>query len=133
MYKNLIISFFLIFIFSPNVFANCEYVISAPVLTYGVDDSNTAIEGNVGILRRKSNNDACSSFFLAFTKGWAGNYNRKATNILNGDTLFYNIYKNSNLTGVLKEPSDITSNNEVLYGNISKDESKTLNYHSSSQ
>lgn len=130
MNKNyiLIFSFLLIFT-STAVLANCEYVISAPVLTYGVDESNTMIEGNVGILRRKSNNDVCSNFFLAFTKGWAGNYNRKATNISNGDTLFYNIYKNSNQTGVLKEPNDITSNNEVLYGIIAKDESKTLNYY----
>ena len=108
--------------------ADCDYVISAPVLSYGVDDNNTTIEGNVGLLRRK-NSSVCSNFFLAFTKGWAGNYNRKATNILNGDVIFYNLYKNSNLTGVLKEPSDIATNNEVLFGSIAKDETKTLNYY----
>lgn len=126
---KLITSFLLILIFSSFAFADCEYTLNAPVLSYGVGDTNPTQPGNIEIRRTKSNSSSCNNFFLAFTKGWAGNYNRHATNVQNGDLINYNLYKNSNSTGVLKEPSDITSVNEVLNGSIAKDESKTLTYY----
>lgn len=126
---KLMISFLFALSFSTLVFADCEYTLSTPVLSYGVGETNPIQPGTVGILRTKSNSDACRSFFLAFTRGWAGNYNRRATNLLNGDLISYNLYKNSNGTGVLKEPNDITSSNEVLFDTITRDESKTLTYY----
>jgi hypothetical protein len=122
------LSFIVLFIMS-SAFADCELKLNTPIISYGVGDSNPTQPGNVEVTRSKSNSDACNNFFLAFTKGWAGNYSRRATNSVNGDFIYYNIYKSSNSTGVLKEPNDITSPNEVLFGPISKDETKTLTYY----
>jgi cyclophilin family peptidyl-prolyl cis-trans isomerase len=120
---------FLAFIFlSGALYADCGYDISAPVFSYGVGETNPTEPGTVTLTRSKSNS-ACSNFFLAFTKGWAGNYKRRALNLLNGDLIYYNLYKSSNTTGVLKEPSDITSVNEVIYGTIAQNETKNLSYY----
>ncbi|MBY0413336.1 MAG: spore coat U domain-containing protein [Bdellovibrionales bacterium] len=116
-------------LFANLVFADCDYALTTPVFSYSVGDSNPTVPGTITINRNKSGASACSNFFLAFTRGWAGNYNRRALNLLNGDLIYYNLYKNSNTTGVLKEPSDITSTNEVLFGTITKDETKSLTYY----
>lgn len=124
--KLLSLIFFLI---ADNTFAGCEYELTTPVFSYGVSDTNPTTSGTVSITRTKDNGAPCSNFFLAFTKGWAGNYNRRATNLANSDLIYYNIYKNSNSTGVLKEPNDITSTNEVLYGPILKNQKIDLTYY----
>jgi spore coat protein U-like protein len=116
-------------IFTTRVFADCGYELTTPVLTYAVNDTNPTVPANVSIERKKDNGNPCSNFFLAFTKGLTGDYNRQAKNLINGDLIYYNIYKNSNSTGILKEPSDITSPNETLFGPISKNQIKTLTYY----
>ncbi len=115
--------------FTLNAFADCNYELTTPTFSYGVGDSNPTTSGTVSIERSQSNSSSCNNFFLAFTKGWAGNYNRRALNLFNGDMIYYNIYKNNNTTGVLKEPSDITSVNEVLYGTIAKNQKIDLTYY----
>ncbi|MBC7713941.1 MAG: spore coat protein U domain-containing protein [Rhizobacter sp.] len=122
------ILFMLSFFVTAIAFADCKYTLQTPTFTYGIGDTNPTSSGTVTIERTASNSDVCSNFFLAFTKGWAGNYNRRALNQSNGDLIYYNIYKNNNTTGVLKEPSDITTVNEVLYGTIAKDQSINLTY-----
>lgn len=112
-----------------NSFADCNFDLSTPTFNYGVGDTNPTTPGTVSITRTGSNSSSCNNFFLAFTKGWAGNYNRRALNLFNGDMIYYNVYKFANSTGVLKEPSDITSTNEVLFGTIAKNETKTLTYY----
>lgn len=119
---------FFAFLSIGNVHADCGYELSVPVLTYGVADTNPTAPGTVSLTRKKDNGIPCSNFFLAFTKGSAGNYNRRAVNPNNGDLIYYNLYKNSNSTGVLKEANDATSSNEVLHGTVSKDETKELTY-----
>ncbi|MBC7429986.1 MAG: spore coat protein U domain-containing protein [Bacteriovorax sp.] len=126
--KIKILSLFIFSLATP-VFADCGYDLSTPVFNYGVSDTNPTTSGTVTIARTKDNGVPCSNFFLAFTKGWAGNYNRRALNLYNGDLIYYNVYKNNNTTGVLKEPSDITSTNEVLFGTIAKNQTIDLTYY----
>lgn len=114
---------------SATAFADCEFNTNAPVLTYGVGDENPVVPAQVTIERKKSGAAACANFFLAFTYGWANNYNRRAMNLANGQLIYYNLYKNSNATNVLRGPNDLTSNNDILFGNIVKDEIQTLNYY----
>ncbi len=114
---------------SATAFADCDFDVTAPVLTYGVGDDNPVVPAQVSIERKKSGATACANYFLAFTYGWANNYNRRAMNLSNGQLIYYNLYKNANATNVLRGPNDITSNNDILFGSIIKDETKTLNYY----
>lgn len=128
---SLITSFFAFSFFSMNTaFADCDYELSVPTFTYAVGDINPTASGTIQVSRGQGgNNSSCTNFFLAFTKGWAGNYNRRGMNITTWNGyLYYNLYKNSNATGVLKEPSDITSTNEVIFDTLTKGQSKNLNY-----
>lgn len=121
--------FLLFFVTMGRAYADCGFELSTPVLTYGVSESNPPTPSLVTINRKKDNGNPCSRFFLAFGKGQAGNYNRRATNASNGESINYNIYKNSNSTGVLKDAGEITSTNEVLFGSINKDEGLDLTYY----
>ena len=118
----------LIILSTANGYAACGFDLTTPVFNYSVGNTNPTTSGFVTIERTQSNSSSCNNFFLAFTKGWAGNYNRRALNLFNGDLIYYNLYKNGNVTGILKEPSDIASTNEVLFGTIAKNETKTLTY-----
>ena len=48
---------------SATAFADCDFDVTAPVLTYGVGDSNPVVPAQVTIERNKSGNSACSNFF----------------------------------------------------------------------
>ncbi len=109
--------------------ADCKFELSTPTFSYSVGDTNPTASGVVSIERKNGGGRECNNYFLAFTKGWAGNYNRRAQNLSNGDLLYYNLYKNSNGTGVLKEPNDITSVNEVFFGTIEKKEERDHTYY----
>lgn len=120
----------LFILFAGESFAACDYDLTVPTFSYGVGDTNPTVSGTVRVTRNQSNAAVCNNFFLAFTKGWAGNYNRRGYNITTWvGYLYYNLYKNSNATGVLKEPNDISSTNEVIFGTIAKNETKDLNYY----
>nr|BDT29779.1 spore coat protein U domain-containing protein [Bacteriovorax sp. HI3] len=114
-----------------SAFADCDYNLTVPTFSYGVGDTNPIVSGTVQVSRGQGGNSSnCNNFFLAFTKGWAGNYNRRGYNITTWvGYLYYNFYKNNNATGVLKEPSDISSTNEVIFDTLSKGSSKNLNYY----
>jgi hypothetical protein len=123
------ILFLLFFIMSSNAMADCGLEVDAPVLTYGVGDTNPVIPAQVTIERTKSANSSCANYFLAFTYGWSNNYNRRGVNLQNGRLIYYNLYKNANATNVLRGPNDITSNNDILYGTAVKNVPQTLNYY----
>ena len=123
------IALFLCLMSMAQAFADCGYNLTTPVFNYSVTDTNATASGTVSIERTKDNGTPCSNYFLAFTKGWAGNYNRRGTNLLNGDLIYYNLYKNNNSTGILKEPSDITSPSETFFGPISKNQTVTQTYY----
>ena len=56
------------------------------------------------------------NFFIGFSKGSAGSYNRTAKNL--GHTLRYQIYGSKNRQHSLKNVPDLTRSNEVLSGTI---------------
>jgi hypothetical protein len=127
--KILCLLMFLFIINANQLWANCGFDLETPLLTYNVTDNNPTMESKVSITRLKDQGVPCSKFFLAFTKGWAASYNRRATNLFNGKFIYYNIYKNSNSTGILKEPNDISSPDETFFGTISKNETKNHTYY----
>ncbi len=130
--KSLAAWFLALCFFSVNgAFADCDYNMTVPTFTYGVGDTNPTVSGTVRVSRGQGgNSSSCNNFFLAFTKGWAGNYNRRGLNITTWNGyLYYNLYKNSNATGVLKEPSDIASTNEVIFSTLSKSQIKDMTYY----
>jgi hypothetical protein len=116
--------FALFFLSAPfaSVFADCGYSLDTPSITYNVSDYNPTLQSTVSVTRNKDNGSPCNNEFLAFTKGGAGSYNRHAANLANGNLIYYNIYKNNNLTGVLKESSDISSPDETFFGSITKNQ-----------
>jgi spore coat protein U-like protein len=115
------------FLMINTVFADC-FDLSVPTISYGVGDTNPSVPYNVTITR-KSGNSSCANYFLAFTWGWANNYNRRGFNLYNGNIIYYNLYKNANSTNVLRGPNDLTSSNDVLFGTLAQGESKTLTYY----
>lgn len=127
--KKKILVFCTVLISQNLVASDCDYKVNVPALSYTVSDVNPSVPGLLTILRDKDEGNKCNNFFFAFTKGWSGSYNRRAQNLSNGEVLFYNLYKNNNGTGVLKEPSDITSANDVIFGTIAKNQTKNFNYH----
>lgn len=106
----------------------CDYDLDVPALYYTLT-SNSVIEPRTLELERDDNNGNCKNFFLGFTRGWAPTYNRYATNLSNGNRIYYNLYKNAGGTMVLKNPSDITSDNDVIMGQINKDQELDLTYY----
>ena len=130
MIKKLVIMGFIFFNQDLWADSDCDYSLKVPSLTYTVSDLNPTMPGTIEVENNDNDNRrSCRDFFLAFTKGWAGNYNRRGLNLRNGALIYYNLYKNSNSTGVLKEPRDITSVNEVLFGTLSKGDKANLNYY----
>lgn len=112
-----------------DALASCGYEISSPSLSYVVGNANPTMPAEVSITRKKSNSSVCSNYFLAFTWGWSNNYNRRGLNLMNGNVIYYNLYKNANSTNVLRGPNDITSNNDIFAGTIEKNEKETLTYY----
>lgn len=119
---------FMITVFSfPKAYA-CSYDQDVPALYYTLT-SNSVIEPRTLSLERKDNSPKCGNYFLGFTRGWAPTYSRYGTNLSNGNRIYYNLYKNAGGTMILKNPSDITSDNDVLMGSINKDQKLNLTYY----
>ncbi len=125
--KNIIVVSLFLFTIQ-SVLADCEYDLDVPSLLYTLANNSVTIPKTVTLTRNK-NSSNCGNFFLGFTRGWSSTYNRYATNLANGDKINYNLYKNSGATQVLKNPSDISSDNDVILGTIAKNETKTFTYY----
>lgn len=121
--------FFMSFLISNVALADCGYDVDVPVLSYGVGDANTVVPAQVSIERTKTGVTACNNYYLTFTYGWSNNYNRRGINLLNGRFIYYNLYKNASATNVLRGPNDITSNNDIFFGTIARNETKNLTYY----
>ena len=124
------IIFFLIFNLQ-TVWADCDYNLEAPSIVYRTSETNPTIQSTVSINRRNSQSSNCSTYFLAFTSSLLGNYNRYARNTMNGGKIYYNLYKFSNSTGILKGVSDISSPDETFSGIIGKNQTNTYSYYMS--
>ena len=128
------IKIFLIFIFFSigNAFADCGYKLNVPTLSYGLGDNNPTVEGSFTLTRTKNGGPKCNTYFVAFSGGWSNDINnRRLFNLATSSSvLYYNLYKNSNSTGILKDANGtITSPNEVLFGTIAINQTVTLKYY----
>jgi len=122
----------LMFLTIGNAFADCGYVLSVPTFSYGLGATNPTMQGTFTLTRTKNGGPKCDTYFVAFTTGWSNDLNnRRLTNTSTSNAfLYYNLYKNSNSTGILKDANGtITSPNEVLFGSIERDQTVTLNYY----
>ena len=108
--------------------AECDYNLEAPSLIYRTSETNPTIQSTVSLNRRKSSSASCSHYFLAFTSSLLGNYNRYARSLNHGGKIYYNLYKFSNSTGILKGASDITSPDETFSGTIEKNQTNNYTY-----
>ncbi len=120
------------FIAIGNVFADCGYKLNVPTLSYGLGDINPTSQGTLTLTRTKNGGSKCNNYFIAFTRGWSNDINnRRLSNTSTNNTfLYYNLYKNSNSTGILKDANgSISSANEVLFGTIAINQTVTLNYY----
>ena len=109
-----------------TVKADCDYNLETPSLVYRTSETNPTIQSTVTLNRRNSTAANCSTFFLAFTSSLLGNYNRYAKNNAHNGKIYYNLYKFSNSSGILKGVNDITSPDETFSGTIGKNQ--TINY-----
>lgn len=121
--------FSILFLMSSVAMADCNYTVTAPTLTYGVGDVNPVIPAQVTIKRPQGGSSSCANYYMAFTYGWSNNINRRGMNTSNGQLIYYNLYKNANVTNILRGPNDINSNNDILFGTIERSETQTLNYY----
>ncbi len=130
--KNILVIFFItIFnIYSNFAKADCDYKMSVPNLTYTVSDSNSQVSEDISISLSNENYTSCSKFFITFDNGlYASGYNRKAKKSNSNAYVFYNIYKQMNSSSILKGPNDAVSINEVLDGNIERNQTKIISYY----
>ncbi len=119
----------LLFLMSAQSFAACFFSLTANSINYTVSETNSgAVEYEVVLNRGNTNDSKCDTFLVGFSEGGAANYNRMATNSLNGITIPYNLYKTSNSTTMLKRIEDSSSYSQVLNGNIGRNGSANLNY-----
>lgn len=124
-------SFLLLSLFITEAsFAACDYVLNVPPMNYNYGEINPSVSNTFRLTRNDINNgQRCLHFFVAPTAGWANNYNREAQNLQNGQKIYYNIYKNSNLTGVLKGVQHITSPDEAIIDTINGGQTKQYTYY----
>lgn len=114
---------FLLIMLPGILWADCDFELRTEQIIYTAGENNHSIPSQVTLTRKKDSGPHCNDYFLTFTKGAAGNYNRMAVHS-SGEYVLYNLYKNSNMTGVLKEVNDAVSLGDVLSGKIKKDSSE---------
>lgn len=94
----------------------CNYLFSLNNATYMADDTPQVIRQDIEISRGENSPDGrCEVYRIFFGKGLANSYQRKAT-APNGATLNYNLHRQINQSGVLKDFNDALIDNERLEG-----------------
>lgn len=111
--KKLILILFSLFSFS--TFADCFYQMRINNAAVIVLDNSQVIQQLVYLERGNPSNTNCRDYRIFFSKGLAYSYQRKAFNLW-GTPLNYNLHRNSNQSGILKERNDALNSNEYLEG-----------------
>lgn len=110
--------------FSWQTFGACFFSLQSTSINYTVSETNTTpVQNEIVLSRGNSNDTKCDTYMIGFSQGGAANYNRVATNPLNGSTLPYNLYKTSNSTTMLRRIEDASSMSQVLSGSITRNAS----------
>lgn len=124
---KILITFLCILFFSDAFAINC-YTLNSPAILYTIGETNPAATNTVTITRT-SNASGCSNYFLGFTKGGSASYSRLAHSAALNADISYNIYKNSDGTGILKDKPDIVSNSETFLGTIANNQVIASSYY----
>lgn len=97
-------------------FADCEHILRINNIAVSVLDNSQVIQHPMTILRRRTNSGVCNNYRVYFSKGLGNSYSRKAFTIWGNASLSYNLHRNVNQSGVLKERNDALNSNEFLEG-----------------
>ena len=94
----------------------CDYHFNLENATYMADDSPQVIRQDIGVYRgQNSPSGRCDIYRLFFAKGLANDYQRKAF-APNGASLNYNLHRQINQNGILKDINDALNSNERIEG-----------------
>ena len=111
--------FILFALTSFSSFADCFYQMRINNAAIVVMENSQVIQQLVYLERGNPSNTNCRDYRIFFSKGLANNYQRKAFT-LSGNSLNYNLHKNSNQSGILKERNDALNSNEYLDGSLAE-------------
>jgi spore coat protein U-like protein len=111
-----------------EAFGACNHNFSGSSITYTVGDTNPTISSSV-TLTKTGNSGNCGNYFIGFNSGGASTYSRRVRNNSLNTNISYNLYKANNLSGVLKDNGDISSNSETLFGTILNNQPVTQDYY----
>lgn len=107
--------------------ATCSFNISVGNFVGTISTAQQAVATNFTI-SRNSNNKNCETFRAYFSTGSSGSYNRQAFG--SGQSIPYNLYSDSSLTGVLKDQADAVQIGEYVEGTLpSKDVTGSFNFY----
>lgn len=100
--------------FSHQLMALCNFNLTSNAINETVSNINLDTVQTLTISRPNGTSySTCSNAYFFFSKGQAGQYNRKAINSFN-EVVNYNLYKNSGQFGLLKDYMDFNSVNDYI-------------------
>lgn len=107
-----------LFLFSLSASAECEYILRINSAVIEVLGNSQVVQHPLSIKREQNNSGVCNNYRIYFSKGVANSYQRKAFSLLGLNSISYNLHKNVNQQGTLKERNDALNSNEFLDGNM---------------
>lgn len=111
-----ILPLFLFLTVKPLFAQSCNYNLQFSPFNAQVSENPQVIEHNLSISRPTNSSQAnCSNYHVYFSQGQANSYQRQAN--VAGNNIPYNVYKESNLSSILKDFGD-ASTNERLEGSL---------------
>ncbi len=98
----------------------CKFDLTLQNATTTVEEVEQMVQQEL-IIKRPNNSSNCSNYRVFFSKGLANSYQRKAFSVgqFGTKSINYNLYKNINQVGILKELVDALNSNEYLDGRAS--------------
>lgn len=116
--KTLIFSLSILFATTSFSQTGCSYNVQLGNSAIQVSDDDQVIQHELQLSRGAgSSSDTCSNYRIFFSKGQANSYQRQAINP-DGVSINYNLHKDINQNGILKEFADALSETERLQGSM---------------
>jgi spore coat protein U-like protein len=108
---------------------DCDFTITLTNSTIQVTDIDQVVQRELSASRKKKSNSSrdCTLYRVYFTKGMANSYQRKAYSATN-QTINYNLHRQVNMVGILKERADALNASEYVEGTSPQ---KDITYQSS--
>lgn len=96
----------------------CDFDLQIHNAVIQITNNSQLVEHPVLIKRGITNPSECQNYRIYFSKGFANNYQRRAFTGFGQHSIPYNLHKNSNQSGILKERNDAVTGNEYLNGSL---------------